>query len=164
MNSYAPVIKVKRLHFRSCRRSDQQKKERKTGGLIKVVDTASLELVAEKIGYLLDVEVESAADGFQFRKKRFVKNLESTFCLVGVSPLTESFEENGMAINKASVFLLPEEMPLFMLALIQHPIPFPSNFSQRQTRTHGMYCIRLESLEVPENFAERLSDALKQIH
>jgi len=141
----------------------QAGKDLNTGGLVKVVDTVSLESVAERISYLLDAHIEAAADAFQFRKKRLVKNSVSTFCLMDVKLLVESFEDDGVASNKARIFLLPEELPLFTLALIQHPIPFPTNFSQCQTRNHGMYCVEMESQEAPENFAVRLSDALKLV-
>jgi hypothetical protein len=128
-----------------------------------VVETASLESTAQKIGSLLGIEPEFTAETCRLNKKRLVKNSESRFSLLDLRIAIRSFKENGTAFNKASVYLLPEELPTFVLALMQHPISFPTNFSQYQIVKNGVYCIQLESEESPEDFAERLSAALLAI-
>jgi hypothetical protein len=128
-----------------------------------VVGTASLESVAENIGRLLNAEVESTPETCQIRKQRLVKNSKGIFCLMDVNTVIESLKETGIALNKARVFLLPEELPCFALALRQHAIPFPTNFSQSQTCLNGVYCFHLETQEPPEDFAERLAAALTAI-
>lgn len=128
---------------------------------MKVVGTASLDSVAEKISFILDAESEMVSGTYQFRKKRKLKNSERTFCFMKFDIASESYKESGIALNNARVFLLPDEAPRFTLALLQHPISFPTNFSQFQTINHGVCCIQLESQEAPEQFAERLGAALK---
>ncbi|TWT25955.1 hypothetical protein [Planomicrobium sp. CPCC 101110] len=132
-------------------------------GLDKAMHTASLKTAAEKISFLLDAEIERTDGLWQIRKQRLVKNSENTFCMMNFSVEVGPFDENGIAVNKASVFLLPEELPHFTSALWRHPISFPTNFSQSQTVEQHLYCLHLESKEPPEDFVERLAGALQII-
>lgn len=132
-------------------------------GMVKVVGISPVETVAESIGLLLDAKIELASGSYHFIKNRIVHNKELILCSMDVTFLAETPEEEKMTANKAKVFLLPEEIPCFSLALWQHPIPFPTNISQVQTVDHGITCIQLETKEPPEDFAKRLSSALKAI-
>jgi hypothetical protein len=58
---------------------------------------------------------------------------------------------------------MPEEYRLFFQTLMQHEIPLPTQYSQRLTTDFNIYCLKFESYEPPEHFAERLSAALKVI-
>ena len=66
--------------------------------------------------------------------------------------------------NKAEILLLPEELSLFSSALISHRLPLPTNYSQRLVMEANVYCLYVESRELPEEFAERLEAALKTIN
>ncbi|TWT09301.1 hypothetical protein [Planomicrobium sp. CPCC 101079] len=132
-------------------------------GLDEMMQTSSLKTVAETISLLLDAEIERTDGLWQIRKQRLAKNTKNTFCMMDFSLEVKSFEENGTAVNKASVYLLPEELPRFTSALWQHPISFPTTFSQKQTADHHLYCLHLETKELPQDFVERLADALQTI-
>lgn len=126
--------------------------------------TDSLSLAAEKVSEILDAEMELHEGFWQVLKKRTIKAQKSfDMCVSWSLDLSVSFKpsrHHQLAINKAEVFLLPEELALFTGALIQHPILLPSSYSQRLSTERGMHCIRLTSKEPPENFAKRLSEAL----
>ncbi|WP_237150226.1 hypothetical protein [Planococcus kocurii] len=126
--------------------------------------TDSLSLAAEKVGEILGAEMELHEGFWQVIKKRTIKAHTSfDMCVSWSLELSVSFKpstHNQLAINKAEVFLLPEELASFTGAPIQHPIHFPSSFSQRLSTERGMHCIRLASKEPPEDFAKRLTEAL----
>lgn len=118
----------------------------------------------EAIGKLFAADVDMCANVLRFKKKRTVKVQKSPDILVSLSlELSASFKlisDGRRAVNEAEVFLLAEEIPVLTQALVQHPILFPISYSQQLFMKHGMYCIRLTSQEPPEDFAERLSEAL----
>ncbi|PSL40956.1 hypothetical protein B0H99_10388 [Planomicrobium soli] len=125
--------------------------------------TASLDSLAEKISLLLDAEIEVSDSSWHYRKQRIVKNRKNVICIMDLSVEVGAFEENGNAINQASVSLLTEELPGFTLALREHPIPFPTHFSQSQKTDSHLCCLLLETKEPPEDFAERLAGAFDKI-
>lgn len=112
----------------------------------------------------MGAEVELSAEYWELKKKRMVEMHKSPDrCICCSLDLTVSFNlfPNGReTLNKAEVYLLPEELTTFTGALIQHPNLFPISYSQHLSKKDGIYCIRLESLEPFEDFAERLSEAL----
>ncbi|WP_142826265.1 hypothetical protein [Planococcus soli] len=121
-------------------------------------------IAAEAIGKYLDAEVELHTNVLRLKKKRTAEVQRSPDMLVGLSlDLNVSFRFAGDAhetVNQAEVFLLPEELPVFTEALIQNPLLLPISYSQHLFVECGVYCIRLASQEPPENFAQRLSEAL----
>lgn len=136
-------------------------------GMVQVVETDLLVVKAETIGNIMDAEVAVGLGKCQIEKKRMVEAQKSKkVCVRWSLDLSVSFSElteSGLALNEAEVFLLPEELPIFTLSLLQHDILFPINYSQQVSMERGMYCVRIISKESPENFAERLSDALRAL-
>lgn len=132
-----------------------------------MVDTEVRTTLAEKISLLMDAEVEVSSQKWQLQKKRKVvaHNLRNgrASVFMDLSVLFSSFTSEGQAVNRAEIFLLPEELPIFTSALMQHQILFPISFSQQLTLENGLYCIRLKSEEAPEDFATRLSDSLRTL-
>lgn len=131
-----------------------------------MIEMNSLVAIAEKVGELLEAEVELSPEGLCFKKKRVVKEQKSSKVHVCWSlDLTVRVQSTGceVATNEAEVFLLPEELPLFTASLIGNPILMPTNFSQQTTMERGMYCVRLMSQEAPEIFAARLSATLRKL-
>nr|WP_251047951.1 hypothetical protein [Planococcus sp. ISL-109] len=112
----------------------------------------------------MGTEVELNAEFWQLKKKRMIDVHRSLdMCVCWSLDLTVSFRifrDDRKVVNEAEVFLLPEELPIFTQALIQHPILFPISYSQHLSMERGMYCLRLKSQEPFEDFAERLSEAL----
>ncbi len=119
---------------------------------------------AEKVSNFLNGEMEWHEGFWQLEKKRAVKWQHSANsyvnCSLDLSVSFSSLRDKEKAVNKAEVFLMPEEMPLFTKALIDHVIPFPTTYSQQLSKERGMYCVRLTAQELPEEFAERLFAAL----
>lgn len=129
-----------------------------------MVETDAWPLRLGAISKFMGAEVELHGEFLQLKKKRMIKVQKSLDMYVSWSlDLNVSFRLNSdhrEASNGAEVFLLPEELPVFTQALIGHPILFPISYSQYLSMERGMYCIRLRSQEPPEDFAERLSEAL----
>lgn len=129
--------------------------------MVDVVCISFEEGMARKISALMEAEAEYAAGRYYFQTKRILKGKEQPLCSLEVVQLPHA---GGEADNDASVYLLAEEISAFTMALWRHPIPFPTNFSQIQTVAHGLTCIQLTTTEPPEDFAKRLSQALKQLN
>ena len=128
-----------------------------------MIETKSLALTAENISRLLGAEVQLTENYLQLKKNRKIEARQSPDMYISWSlDLTVSYKLQG-TVNEAEVFLLPEELPVFTLALIQHPILFPTSFSQHLSMERGMYCIRLKSQEPAEAFAKRLSETLSKL-
>lgn len=122
---------------------------------------------AAAISKLLETEAEILPDSLRIKKERIAAVRKSTDFRVSLSlSLYVSFratENERETFNTAEVFLLPDELPFFTKAFIQHAILLPINYSQQLTMEHGIHCILLNSQELPENFAIRLSDALSAL-
>ncbi|MGI2327999.1 DUF1259 domain-containing protein [Planococcus sp. YIM B11945] len=119
----------------------------------------NLETVAEKVGMLLDSEIEVLAEKCIVKKKRAIKS-----SVLDLDISFERFRHTGFALNKAEIFLLPEECPVFTLALIQKDIPLPSSYKQRQVANPNIITLYLEAVEPPELFASRLAKAFRAIN
>ena len=132
-----------------------------------MVDTEVRATLAEKISLLMDAEVEVSSQKWQLQKTRSVgtHNLSEGRGNVSLnlSVSFSSFNSDGPSVNRAKIFLLPEELPIFTSAMMQHRILFPISFSQQLSSERGLYCIRLKSVEAPEDFAIRLSDSLRAL-
>lgn len=70
------------------------------------------------------------------------------------------FRNEQKRLNEAEILLLPEEVGAFTRALIQHPIPLPTSYSQTSSTAGETYCLRIASKEAFADFVERLSDTL----
>lgn len=124
------------------------------------------EKVAEKVGALLKAETKLENKTCQILKKRTLEIYTQNTNYICSLELDISFcrpQEDGTAINKAEIFLLPEELPAFSYTLKKHLIPFPTDFSQKIVSNPYMLSVSLNSKEPPACFAERLSIALEAI-
>ena len=114
----------------------------------------------------LDSRVEVIGNLYLVNKQRdlAIHSGDSSFSFkVGYEITFQDIHQQGMMLNKAEILLLPEELPIFSLALISHGASLPSNYSQHLIMEPNVYCLYMESCELPERFAERLAAALKAI-
>lgn len=114
----------------------------------------------------LHAEVEIIGNLFLVKKLReiTINSGNSSFSFKVDCDITfQVIQQQGMTHNKAEILLLPEELSIFSSALIGHDLPLPSNYSQRLVMEPNIYCLYMESRELPEEFAERLAAALKAI-
>ncbi|TWT16024.1 DUF1259 domain-containing protein [Planomicrobium sp. CPCC 101079] len=126
-----------------------------------------LEQVAEKVGMLLGAEIEISAGKCTVNKKRTLGiEAEAVFfnCTLELDISFERYQENGLALNKAEIFLLPEECQTFKVALLQYELPLPSIYRQWQIANPNIVSMYLESVEPPVDFAGRLSNAFLAIN
>ena len=127
---------------------------------------ATRESAAKKTGQLLGAEIEQQGEKVLIKKQRtidiFAENNRFT-CTLDLDISFDHFQDNGSALNKAEIFLLPEEFPAFTFALTEHPIPFPAEYRQWAISNPNIVSVCLESTEPPEHFAERLAAALQVI-
>lgn len=125
-----------------------------------------LKKTIENISALMNVEIEESAGKYNILKNRTIEitaeNVNFT-CTLELDISFERFQNNGFALNKAEIFMLPEECKAFTLALIQHEIPFPSIYRQWQVANPNIIGMYIESVEPPEDFAARLSKAFLAI-
>lgn len=124
-------------------------------------------LTAESGSGFMGVEVELDAEFLKLHKKRLIQickssNTRAEVFLELAMPF-KIFRDDLEAVNEAEIFLLPKELPVFTEALIRHPILLPISFSQQLSMERGIYCIRLKSQEAYEDFAARLSAALRKL-
>jgi hypothetical protein len=125
-----------------------------------------LEEVAEKVGMLLKSEIELLPAGCIVKKKRTLEiraNAAFFSCTLDYDISFDRLKEDGIAHNKAEIYLLPEEFPCFSYNFNEYPIPLPTDFQQRLISNPNIVCVRMESKERPEYFAERLAAALAVI-
>lgn len=135
--------------------------------MVRVTETNLLTLPVESTITFMNAEVDVNAESWHFTKKRRIKARKRHGSKSG-KPLDLSIsfhrtEAKEMVVNEAGIYLYPDELPIFTEALIRHPILFPTNYSQQVSREHGIYCMRIKSLEPFEAFARRLSEALAQL-
>ena len=126
-----------------------------------------IEEIAEKVGHLLESDTEIEMDCCLIRKERTLEIQSSQNCFVCKLDMEISFgqlQEYGTAVNKAEIYLLPEEFTHFLKILRSHPIPLPTDYSQWLDENPNLICVYMESQEPPEHFAERLATALKLLN
>ncbi|WP_422124716.1 hypothetical protein DHX103_03530 [Planococcus sp. X10-3] len=125
----------------------------------------SLVLTAENTNGFLGSEVELNTDFWRLKKKRLGKLRKSRkkHADWARSDPFQIFRHDMEDLNRAEVYLLPEELPVFTQALIKHPKSFPITYSQNLSMERGIYCLRLKSHEPFEDFAARLSKALSAL-
>lgn len=123
-----------------------------------------LKELAGKVGMLLKSEIELQLQGCIVKKNRTLEiHANTTFfsCTLDYVISFDRLREDGIAHNKADIYLLPEEFPCFSSNFNEYPIPLPTNFHQRLISNPNIICVHLESKERPEYFAERLAAALE---
>lgn len=131
-----------------------------------MAETNSQLLMAESVDGFKGSEVELTPEFWKLQKKRLVKvrkrpGRSAGGWSVDLSVPLKIFRDDREAVNGAEIFLLPEELALFTRTLIQHPVLLPISYSQQLAMERGMYRLRLQSQEPFEDFAARLSAALR---
>lgn len=125
-----------------------------------------LELVAEKVGMLMKAECELLGGECLVKKQRSLvipaRNVKVP-CTLDLDISFTKFKEDGSALNKAVIYLLPEELPKFEFHLIEYPVPLPTHYQQRISAGPNIICFYMESKEPPEHFAQRLAAALDML-
>lgn len=114
----------------------------------------------------LDAEVEVAGNLFLVKKLRslVIQTDETKFSFKVDCDITfQTLQQPGIMLNKAEILLLPSELSVFLSVLISHVHPLPNNYIQRVVMEPNVYCLYLESRELPEAFAERIASALHAI-
>lgn len=115
---------------------------------------------AEKVKSLLKADVEVSADQTFIKKSRVMEIWREQQCFTCIIEHDISFEKvkaDGTALNRAEIFLLPEEYPCFLFALKDFRIPLPTDYRQWQHVNPHIISVCIESVEAPEDFAARLS-------
>lgn len=115
----------------------------------------------------LNAHVEVIGNLYMVKKQRHlaIRSGNSTLSFKMECEITfQDIYQQGKMLNKAEILLLPEELPIFSSALISHCTSFPSNYSQHLVMEPNVYCLHMESRELPGQFAERLAAALKAIN
>jgi hypothetical protein len=75
----------------------------------------------------------------------------------------ESFQEDGTALNHAEIVLLPEEVPDFTIALGKNDIPITALHNHWLFAEPAIKYLHVQTVEDPEAFAKRLSEAFKAL-
>ncbi|WP_203340277.1 DUF1259 domain-containing protein [Planococcus beijingensis] len=125
-----------------------------------------LEQLAEQVGMLMNSEVELQAGECLIKRKRTINissHSKNFSCTLDHDISFKNLKDNGKAMNRAEIFLLPSELASFMNALHWHPIPLPTNYQQRMDVNPDIICVYLASEEAPEDFAGRLSAAFNAV-
>lgn len=122
-----------------------------------------LEELAHEVATLLDADIELIENGCLVKKKRRLdihteKNYFS--CILELDISFKNLKKNGLALNKAEILLLPEELPAFTAAWSSFATPLPVNFRQHCEKNPNIVCLHLETTECPKDFAARLSASL----
>lgn len=123
-------------------------------------------LIADEVKRTLKAHCEYREGKFHFTKtKKLEIFLGSSFFVfkLDMEISFEHFQQDGAAVNKARVYILPEEILAFEETLRKFPIPLPIAFRQCIHMNQNLVEITMESLEPPRNFALRLAAALKKI-
>lgn len=122
-----------------------------------------LEELAHEVASLMDAEIELIANGCLVKKKRRldIHTEKNNFsCILELDISFKNLKKNGLALNKAEILLLPEELPAFTEAWSSFAIPLPVNFRQHCEKNPNIVCLHLETTECPRDFAARLSASL----
>ena len=123
-------------------------------------------LVAEEVQKMLKARYEYREGKFHFTKSKKLEVFLGPSMFVFKLDMEISFEhfqQDGAAINRARVYILPEEVLAFTHALRRFHIPLPIAFRQFTQMNRHIVEVVMESLEPPGNFARRLAAALKEL-
>ncbi|HSJ38550.1 MAG TPA: DUF1259 domain-containing protein [Planococcus sp. (in: firmicutes)] len=122
-----------------------------------------LEEMANEVSSLLEAEIELTPNGCLVKKKRRLDihmDQNNFSCILDLDISFRNFKKDGVAVNKAEILLLPEELAAFTAAWSRFDIPLPVNFKQRCEKNPNIICLHLETTECPRDFAARLSASL----
>lgn len=70
------------------------------------------------------------------------------------------YDYSGTAINQVDMWLSHEELPVFIQALVTHPLPLPTDYLQTAEPHENGFWVRIRSHESPKIFVSRLSSAI----
>lgn len=70
------------------------------------------------------------------------------------------YDSGGRAVNQVELWLTQEELPVFIEALVTHPMPLPTDYLQTAEPCENGFCVRIRSHESPKTFVSRLSSAI----
>ncbi|KYG59915.1 hypothetical protein [Planococcus maritimus] len=121
--------------------------------------------IADEVQKMLKARYEYREGKFHFTKTKKLEVFLGSSLFVFKLDMEVSFEhfqQDGAAINRASVYILPEEVLAFHHTLRRFPIPLPIAFRQHTQMNQHIVEVVMESLEPPGNFAQRLAAALKE--
>lgn len=125
-----------------------------------------LQETADEVAFLLNADTEVIGETCFVKKKRHL-NIHTDFkyfsCMLDLDISFRKLKNNGEALNRAEILLLPEELPAFTGAWSSFAAPLPVNFKQRCETNPNIVCLHLETTECPEVFAARLSASLKAL-
>ena len=122
-----------------------------------------LEETANEVSSLLDAEIELTDNGCLVKMKRRldIHTEQKNFsCVLELDISFKNLKKNGLALNKAEILLLPEELQAFTAAWSSFDTPLPVNFKQHCEKNPNIVCLHLETTEYPRDFAARLSASL----
>ncbi|WP_211656272.1 hypothetical protein [Planococcus alpniumensis] len=123
-----------------------------------------IETAARQVGHLLDMEQESGVEKYRFSKQRTIEIGEEDVAYPRLFDLSVSFERyqnNGLARNRAELYLRKEEYEKFLFLLIRHKHSLPTDYRQWQEEKASVVCMHLEAIEPPEFFAARLAETFQ---
>ncbi|RNF39824.1 hypothetical protein [Planococcus salinus] len=123
-----------------------------------------VERVAERVGGVLMAKPVLKAGKCIVQKKRAITiNASGTRYTYSLAfDITfKNYKADGTALNKAEIYLLPEEFPFFSYTLKNYELPLPPHHKLRISSDQHVVCFTVKTIEAPENFARRLSAALK---
>ncbi|MGM0896468.1 MAG: hypothetical protein ACQEV0_01135 [Bacillota bacterium] len=123
-------------------------------------------LIADEVQRMLNARCDYREGKYHFTKtKKLEIFLGSSFFVfkLDMEISFEHFQQDGSAVNKAGVYMLPEEVLAFEDTLRRFPIPLPIAFRQCIHMNQHVIEVAIESLEPPRDFAQRLAAALKEI-
>ncbi|WP_033541218.1 hypothetical protein [Planococcus sp. CAU13] len=125
-----------------------------------------LEEIADEVASLMNTDTEIAGETCFVKKKRNLNiyaNQNYFSCVLDLDISFRKLKNNGEALNKAEILLLPEELPAFTMAWSSFASPLPVNFKQRCEANPNIVCLHLETMECPKIFSARLSAALEAL-
>lgn len=70
------------------------------------------------------------------------------------------YDYSGTAINQVDIWLSREELPVFIQALVTHPMLLPTDYLQTAEPHENGFWVRVRSHESPKTFVSRLSSAI----
>ncbi|MBU9675053.1 hypothetical protein KQ939_08860 [Planococcus sp. CP5-4] len=70
------------------------------------------------------------------------------------------YDDSGTAVNQVDIWMTQEELPVFIDALVIHPIPLPTDYLQTAEPDDNGFWVRIRSHESPKVFVSRLSSAI----
>ncbi|MGH2317895.1 DUF1259 domain-containing protein [Planococcus sp. SE5232] len=131
-----------------------------------MISAQPVKTLTEILENILEAPVEVFGDLHVVNKQRelAIKTGNSTLCFKIDYEITfQNIHQQGKMLNKAELLLLPEELPVFSSALISQSVSLPTNYTQRLVMETDVFCLYMESQELPELFAERFAAALKAV-